>query len=240
MLSTARRSGDRSLLIMLSLIPGFLAGLLHVVSGPDHLAAVAPLVVKDRRVAWAAGLRWGMGHASGVAIIAVAALLLRNVLPVEHISSWSERLVGVLLIVLGVWSFRGALKNHMHTHEHLHDGVRHIHIHTHTAGHAPARVGRHLHRHTAFGIGTLHGLAGGSHFLALVPALALPTRGEMLAYIAAYGVGTISAMAGFSTFLGWLTHRFDLAGNRAYRGLMFTCSLAAVGVGVFWLTAGGE
>ena len=225
---------------MLSLLPGFIAGMLHVVSGPDHLAAVAPLVVKDRRQAWLAGLRWGLGHALGVAIIAGAAVVLRNVLHVDQLSTWSEKLVGVLLIALGVWSFRSALKNHVHTHEHVHDGVRHVHIHAHTEGHEPARPSRHLHKHTVFGFGALHGMAGGSHFLALVPALALPSRWETVAYIAAYGAGTLAAMAGFSTFLGWLTRRFELGGNRAYRGLMATCSLAAVGVGIFWLTVGGE
>lgn len=221
---------------MLPLFSGFVAGTLHVLSGPDHLAAVAPLVVRDRRQAWLAGLRWGAGHAAGVGLIAVAAVWLRGLLPAESLSSWSERLVGVLLIALGVWGVRCAFRRNIHTHEHEHDGVRHIHLHAHARGHEPARRAKHGHGHTVFGIGTLHGLAGGSHFVALVPALALPSTAQMVGYIVAYGIGSVAAMMGFSTILGWITQRFELGGTKAYRGLMLASALAAVGIGVFWLT----
>ena len=41
-------------------------------------------------------------------------------------------------------------------------------------------------------VGTLHGLAGGSHFLGVVPALALSTSQAVL-YLVAYGLGTVTA-----------------------------------------------
>ena len=84
------------------------AGLLHVFSGPDHLAAVAPLAAdRRRRNQWRTGLQWGVGHTAGVVLIAPAAAVVREQLPLDAISAYSERIVGVALIV-GVWGLWGA------------------------------------------------------------------------------------------------------------------------------------
>src|SRR5688572_30219100 len=92
---------------MLILLTGTLAGFFHVLSGPDHLAAVAPIAVADRQRAWIAGWTWGVGHAAGVVVVAILAVLLRDVLPpVDAVSAWSERLVGVALIAIGLWALR--------------------------------------------------------------------------------------------------------------------------------------
>lgn len=47
---------------MIVLLAGLAAGAVQVLTGPDHLAAVAPLSVASREAAWKAGLRWGRGH----------------------------------------------------------------------------------------------------------------------------------------------------------------------------------
>ena len=76
---------------MLTAITGALvSGLAHVLSGPDHLAAVAPLAAEDRERGWLAGWTWGIGHASGVAVVAVLAVVLRDLLPpIDLLSAWS-------------------------------------------------------------------------------------------------------------------------------------------------------
>ena len=48
------------------LIGGLFAGFLHVLTGPDHLAAVAPSAALRGMDAWRSGLRWRIGHSSGV------------------------------------------------------------------------------------------------------------------------------------------------------------------------------
>src|SRR6266542_6751969 len=111
--------------MVISALTGFAAGLLHVLSGPDHLTAVAPIAADDHRKAWITGLNWGVGHASGVLIIGFVALLLRGVLPVDLLSSWTERLVGAFLIGIGIWGLRKALTNHVHAHKHTHGGECH-------------------------------------------------------------------------------------------------------------------
>ena len=222
---------------MISVITGLVAGAIHVVSGPDHLAAVAPFAAESRRKAWDVGLRWGVGHAGGVLFIGLLSLLLRDWLPVAAISSWSERLVGVMLIGIGLWGARRALSGRVHTHEHEHNGATHVHIHTHdgATAHTHEHTPEHRHTHAAFAVGTLHGVAGSSHFLGVLPALAFPTMTEAVWYLAAYGVGTVVAMVGFASLVGLSARSLAVSSAQAYRQMMAVCSLAAVVVGGWWL-----
>lgn len=220
---------------MFVLLTGILAGIIHVWTGPDHLTAVAPLVVRRPHRAWVPGVRWGLGHSAGVAMVGLLSLLLRGLIPVEWLSSWGERLVGIMLFGIGLWALHHAFKNRIHAHEHEHDGERHVHFHAHHHGHEPEKAAPHQHTHAAFGIGTLHGLAGSSHVLGVLPALALPTTTQAVAYIAAFGIGTILAMALFSWGMGRLALRLTDHGVNFYRHLMTGCGVAALAVGVFWL-----
>ncbi len=220
---------------MISVITGLIAGAVHVVTGPDHLTAVAPLAVRRPHRAWLPGVRWGLGHSAGVGLVGLLSLWLRDLIPVDLLSSWGERFVGVMLLGIGLWALHRAFKKNLHTHEHEHDGDRHVHFHVHHRPEEHHTERAHLHTHAAFGIGTLHGLAGSSHFLGVLPALAFPTRAEAVAYLIAFGLGTIGAMAAFSWGMGWLATRFTHRGPKIYRGLMSTCAVAAMVVGCFWL-----
>src|SRR5688500_7500173 len=90
-------------MIWAAIMAGFMAGMVHVLSGPDHLAAVAPLAMGEHKHGWRKGLQWAAGHCGGVLIIGLLALLFRELLPLDAISSWAERFVGVLLIGVGAW-----------------------------------------------------------------------------------------------------------------------------------------
>jgi hypothetical protein len=199
---------------------GLLAGLVHALSGPDHLSAVAPLVVGQRRRGWMAGLFWGIGHSLGVWIVGLLALLLRGLLPVERLSSWSERLVGAVLIAVGLWGLRRVwLSRHPSLEEHGH--AHHVH---------PSRPPK-----AALWIGSLHGLAGSSHILGIFPALALPSVAASVAYVVGFGLGSIVAMVAFSSALGLLTVRMTVVGSRGYQALLATFSAASIVVGGYWL-----
>jgi hypothetical protein len=217
---------------------GLIAGALHVLSGPDHLAAVAPLAAGSTGRRWRAGFSWGVGHTGGVLVVGLLAILLRGLLPVDEISSWSERLVGVALMAVGVWSGHRLFRTRVHVHPHVHDGVPHSHVHFHGASgltHGRAPAVEHSHAHASFGFGILHGLAGSSHVLGVLPALALPTHRAAAAYLLSYGVGTVAAMTAFSSAIGFVASRAQFGGLRVYQGLLAACSLAAIGVGTFWL-----
>jgi len=226
-----------------AIVAGLSAGAIHVLAGPDHLAAVAPLAAERDERPWTAGLLWGLGHAGGVVVVGVAALLLREVLPLDRLSGWSERLVGLVLIAIGVWGIRQATRQRVHVHEHQHDGHRHAHVHVHPqtvnheAPHAHGAAAAHLHvpTGTAFGVGILHGLAGSAHFLGILPALAFTARSSSVAYVAAFGAGTVVAMTAFAALIGWVARRFSRNGARLYRALLSTFGAAAIVVGVIWL-----
>lgn len=194
-------------------LAGLLAGLTHALAGPDHLSAVAPLVVGERRSGWGTGLLWGIGHSVGVWMVGLLALALRDVLPLERVSSWSERLVGAVLIAVGLWGLRKAFAPRLEQEAHHHAGQ-----------------GR-----AALWIGGIHGLAGSSHILGLFPALALPSQGASLAYMAGFGLGAIVAMVAFASVLGLAAIRLAAFGNRGYQALLGGASAASIVLGGFWL-----
>ena len=72
---------------MFAFFAGLAAGLLHVFSGPDHLAAVAPLAADgDRNVTGERACSGGIGHTAGVVLIALL-LLMRQASNCRWISS---------------------------------------------------------------------------------------------------------------------------------------------------------
>jgi hypothetical protein len=210
---------------------GLIAGLLHVFAGPDHLAALAPLSVRAGKRAWAVGLRWGLGHASGVLVVAALAFGLRQVVHLESLSGWGERLVGATLIVLGLWGLRSLFRERLHAHPHRHDGKDHVHIHVHRSGEAHDAPQAHLHVHAAFGVGILHGLAGTAHLVGILPSLALPTARETAGYLGTFALGTLFAMTAFAVALGWLSER----GLGVYRWALGSASALCALTGVAWI-----
>jgi hypothetical protein len=205
-----------SMPVLIAVLAGLLAGLVHALSGPDHLSAVAPLVINEPRRRWRTGLFWGIGHSLGVWAVGLLALALRGILPVETLSSWSERLVGAVLIGVGLWGLRRAFV------------ARLPHAHPEDTPHP--RPGR-----AAVWIGGLHGLAGSSHILGLLPALALPSRGASLAYVVGFGLGAVAAMTAFSSAFGLVAVRLTARGTRAYQALLASFSAAAIVIGGYWL-----
>ena len=193
---------------MFAVAAGFAAGLWHVLAGPDHLAAVAPMAARRDRMEWRAGLQWGLGHTAGVMLIGLLLIAFRGLLPIDAISAYSERLVGVALLAVGVWTVYRA--HHVHTH-----------------AHASTRA--------SFAMGTLHGLAGSSHFFGVLPALALPTQAAAIWYLAGFGVAAVIGMSAFAGAIAALAARAGRRSVHAYRGVLYACSLSAFVVGGIWL-----
>ena len=219
--------------MMLTMLTAAVAGTVHVLSGPDHMAAVAPLAIEDRERSWFAGWTWGLGHASGVMVVAVLGVLLRDLLPpIDAISLWGERLVGGALIGVGLWALRRGLAIGETTH--AHGDVIHTHLHV-GRSFSSLRSG---HAHAAFFMGILHGVAGTSHFLGVLPALALPNRADALTYVGVFGIATVAAMTGFAAAVGVVARRSTVAGQRTHRALVFAGAATAIVVGGYWLVSG--
>jgi len=197
---------------MIAIFAGLAAGLLHVFSGPDHLAAIAPLVLSEkspraaercRLEGLALGLQWGCGHTAGVLLIATLLLLLKEQLPLDAISAYSERLVGLSLIVVGAW---GVWKS------------------------SRTIITPHSHTGASFLMGTIHGLAGSSHLFGVLPALAFSLVSDSMLYLAGFGLGAIAGMSAFAAGIGFASIRLG-----QFRGLLYTSSAAALVIGGVWL-----
>ncbi|KAH9605318.1 hypothetical protein KSS87_023465, partial [Heliosperma pusillum] len=88
---------------------GFFAGCLHTLSGPDHLAALAPLSIGRTRMESAAvGALWGCGHDAGQLIFGLVFLLLKDRLHIEVIRTWGTRVVGLTLLIIGAMGIKEA------------------------------------------------------------------------------------------------------------------------------------
>lgn len=195
---------------MLALIAGLTAGFFHVLAGPDHLAAVAPLAVDGDRAAWRAGLSWGLGHTAGVMLVGLLLLAFRELIPVAALSAVSERVVGVALVGVGLWGLWRARTAHPHGHRHQ-----------------PAVP--------SFAMGTLHGLAGSSHLYGVLPSLMFATRGDAAAYLGGFGAGAIGAMTAFATIIGVAATAVGQSQVAVRRAVLYAASTAAVIVGGVWL-----
>lgn len=209
---------------MIPILTGFAAGGLHVFSGVDHLAALAPVAVENPPRAARIGVFWGFGHGIGVVIVGGVGLVLRGFVDVEAWSGWAEFLVGFLLIGIGFWAMRRAGRIEVHVHSHSHDDVLHEHIHAH-------RSTNRSHHHAALGVGLLHGMAGGGHLFGVLPALALPI-GSAIMYLVAYLVASVVAMGVFAFGVGVLVSR---TATKWVGRLMFTSGALAVAVGLLWI-----
>lgn len=222
-------------------LAGSLAGLLHVVSGPDHLVAVAPLAMKRPILGMRIGLTWGVGHASGVILVGLLGVVLRTFVEIEALSRWAEFVVGFVLIGVGTWAIFQMRKVvlHRHSHDHAADSLppaepskEHAHIHVHVGGELHDVQAHHRH-HTrgSYLVGLVHGAAGTGHLLGVLPSLALPPLAGAL-YLGSYGVAAIIAMGAFGLVMG-------LIGNRLHpqilRRVMLGCGILAIGLGLFWL-----
>lgn len=226
------------------LFAGIAASVLHVVSGPDHLAAVTPLAIETKLKVWKIGLFWGFGHLLGMLLIGLLFIVFKEYIPVEKISEHSELLVGFVLIAVGLWALFSIFyikKNHKHPH--IHDGEE-PYIHEHKHEHEKSSL-EHKHVHekrlkqnlwSSFGIGILHGLAGIAHFILLLPVLGFESQLDSIQYIIGFALGTVLAMTAYTFLLGRIA-RYSKKQNSMslFKTIRLSGALFAIIVGVYWL-----
>jgi ABC-type nickel/cobalt efflux system permease component RcnA len=212
-------------------------GFLHALE-IDHMLAVTAFVSRRPSVPLAArfGARWGIGHAMAV-LAAGGALLLLGVRWPERWDAFGEALVGAMLIGLGAWALRSVRRMHLHS-EREH-GHAHLHVHAASAGHAHAHApGEAGHDHSHGGItavGFLHGLAGTSAVVALVPVTLMADMRAGLGYLAAFGIGVTLAMTLFAMAAAHLMQRAHARSVVLGRRAASLVGVAGILTGSFWL-----
>ena len=243
MLLVVPRAGEENgvaLTEWLSLSTAIMLGAIHALE-VDHMIAVTSFLTErpGLRAAARFGARWGVGHAIAVFVLG-GILLLSGIRWPEQYDGFGELLVGILLVGIGVWAILRARKLHVHRPEEHGD---HLHLHAHSAGRLPhhhAHVGTagakaHRHGRTLVFVGLLHGLAGSSAVVALVPVTVIDRMSIGLAYLAAFGLGTIVAMVGFAVAA---TAAFNRAASRSVelsRHAGVLVGTLGVLIGLWWL-----
>jgi cytochrome c biogenesis protein CcdA len=194
--------------VVVALLVAVLLGLRHA-TDPDHLTAVATLIVSDvhdgparaRRL----GIAWGTGHAVTLFAFGLPVVLVGSALP-ERVQRLAELAVGLVIAALALRLLDRWRRGSFHTHAHAHGGVVHAHPHAHGEGVASS----HWHAHAeglgrspvaAFGIGLIHGLGGSAAAgVLLVGAVSDTTQG--VAALALFAAATAVSMALLSTGVG--------------------------------------
>ena len=103
--------------------------------------------------------------------------------------------------------------------------MQHFHFHS------PGNKLHKSHTHAATGLGVLHGFAGASHLVAIIPALALPFFGA-LAYLFSYLLGSIFAMGCVVLGISFATSK---ANKMFYPFLMRSIGALSIVTGIYWL-----
>lgn len=184
---------------MLGIFITIYAGLEHAFEA-DHLLAVNSLVTNRNKIKEAVkdGVYWGIGHT--VTIFVVGILMIGFKVTVsQHIFSYLEASVGLMLVFLGIYRMTKIFKKNTHSHTYTHSHSNSI-THSHTYSHSHLYVVS-SHNHTtnlknykaAFGVGLVHGLAGSGALVVLV-LTQMKTATEGLLYILIFGVGSILGM----------------------------------------------
>ncbi|MGH7559657.1 MAG: hypothetical protein ACRENB_01425 [Gemmatimonadales bacterium] len=228
---------------MTGLIPlgtALVLGVVHALE-LDHMVAVTAFV-SHRPTPLAAlrfGARWGLGHSAAVLLLGGAALVADFRIPAGA-EQGLEAVVGAALIGVGFWSLRATRNLHLHApdehgdHAHLHLHAKaapgHVHPHGADAAHPP-----HHHPKGIGTVGLIHGLAGTSAAVALLPVTLGPSLGFGLAYLGTFGVGVIAGMSAFA-FLTALAMRTARQRSVAIgRRIAGSAGWASVAVGAVWL-----
>jgi high-affinity nickel-transport protein len=237
---------------------GFFLGMRHA-TDPDHVIAVSTIVSRYRRPRHAAliGVAWGIGHTLTILAVGGGIILLGWVIP-ARVGLSLEFSVGVMLMVLGALTLRGALQRvgegvahaehddgvtHSHPHRHgdyVHSHGHHHHpnSHPHTAEATPlARLDRWLGGMKLYQltrplvVGLVHGLAG-SAAVALLVLAAIGNSSWALAYLLVFGLGTVVGMMLVTALVAW---PFAYASGRRegwQRGLRLASGMVSLAFGL--------
>ncbi|KAL8540072.1 hypothetical protein ACS0TY_001601 [Phlomoides rotata] len=207
---------------------GFFAGCLHTLSGPDHLAALAPLSIGRTKMESAAvGALWGCGHDAGQVLFGLLFLLLKDRLHIEVIRTWGTRVVGFTLLVIGGMGIREASEGAVPCVA-LENGECDVSEYEALTSQPTAKkkIG-----FATFATGIVHGLQPDALMMVL-PALALPSRLAGAAFLIMFLFGTVIAMGSYTVFIGSCSEALKERVPRITEKLTWASSLIAIALGL--------
>ncbi len=176
----------------------FILGIKHSYDA-DHLIAVSTFLRKSNSIKNSVKLSasWAIGHMLTATIITILLFIFRESI-ITAILPHFEKIVGTMLILLGLWSLKDLFG--MHTHKHTHGNITHNHNHFHFFKKIKSDLHQadHSHKHM-FGIGIIHGLASNDELLILFTAsLGITSLGGILVGVGIFSIGVVLGMILFS------------------------------------------
>eukprot|EP00301_Raphidiophrys_heterophryoidea_P021986 c624_g1_i1.p1 GENE.c624_g1_i1~~c624_g1_i1.p1 ORF type:complete len:350 (-),score=56.38 c624_g1_i1:43-1092(-) len=81
---------------------GLLMGVVHVLSGADHICVLAALSVNGSWRAFFLGTRWAIGHSLGLFIVAVVFISLKGSIDLKTMEAIGMLPVGMFMCILGI------------------------------------------------------------------------------------------------------------------------------------------
>lgn len=196
------------------------AGAFHSLSGPDHLAALAPLALRTSGPgrAFRQGAFWGFGHVLGQVLIGTSFLLLsqsqllQSLGHAKNFAQLAEQFasvaVGIILMIIGGMGLKES---------------RDWEEEEEVCQASPCQC----FRWKTFGTGMLSGMHPDSLLLCL-PALTMPTKMAGLIFLTSFGAGSMLAMGGFTAALRAACKSL---GQQAVRRTSIVASLLALLLG---------
>jgi ABC-type nickel/cobalt efflux system permease component RcnA len=211
------------------LLGAFGFGIAHAFE-PDHMAAVSTFVAGRPRPREAAlfGVRWALGHGFSLFVIGSILFWLKRAAeksqPELFASGVLDRFVGLVLVVLGLWTlFQVLTSRASHAHGHFHDGSFHTH---------GEDAGAHIHQGglASLGMGVLHGAAGTGAFIGQTVVSLSSSYLFVFFYTLLFSLGVLLSMAVYAGALGGLITTFEKRGTQALTAArvvtaVLTCSI---------------
>ncbi|CEG40229.1 uncharacterized protein PHALS_10441 [Plasmopara halstedii] len=226
-------------------------GIVHVLSGPDHLGALVALSNgKSWRQAFLLGAQWGCGHSIGIVAVVILCIFITGQIwaPNRAFSTLLKYVTGISLVLLGIWTFYRATKEYKETPESREmtplPKSHSNQIPCHDASYILLQSVDDSMGKTQFtasaasiGAGIVHGIAGPGSLLAVIPTLAMhQDTFRALLYLVCFCASSIVAMGSFAALYGELTQRGGRSQSPSaayYIGVI--SSALSICVGIVWI-----
>ncbi len=208
-------------------------GLLHALD-VDHLLAVSGLSgVRSRNMkhSLSFSVRWALGHGSSVLLLGSLVLFFGMAVP-EQFSSIAERLVGFMLLGIGLMLLLDWSRKRSSLTMHRHDNIP---LHVHMDPGKPFNP-LHSHKHGTVLVGLLHGAAGSAPLLLLLPMANMSSPIMGMGYLLLFSVGVLLSMVVFGGLLGNVFARLQKTRQQWVESIRLLLAIFTLSVSIYWIS----
>lgn len=190
------------------LLTGLYLGGVHIFSAPDHLAAIVPLSLMDKKRSWRVGLLWGLGHLIGLIVLGSLLFYFKSLIDLHILEHYGMLYIAVLLLLVGIWIVYKSRNINL-----LQTNKAHSHL---------SKV--------TIGTGIVHGFAGFSHIYTLAPTLSMNDV-AFFSYFGGFAIGSIFSALLLTYLLCFIPERIT-SKQSIYQKLIFWSGILTIILGL--------